>query len=186
MINNQPIKLEVGDQIGFVQLAQDIDSNDKVVFFPVVELTTRDGERAYRYQYPDGNISASAIKESSLDNYTIKIHRCEVIAPQPKTQNVPNLSICLSDRKDEFRAALKRGMDNDLQVSDGWDKDSFFVTNRTNNSEYRVEFEAVDGRVYADCECPDALYRKRICKHVAAVLENKFFGVVESMGVELV
>ncbi|MBS3915571.1 MAG: SWIM zinc finger family protein [Bacteroidetes bacterium] len=187
MMNNQPkqlTKLEIGDEIGFVTLAQNVDDKDRVVFFPVVEVTTRDGERAYRYLYPDGQVSASAIKESNLDNYTIKIHRCEVIAPQ--VENVPNLAICLNDRKDEFRGALKRGMDNDLQVSDGWDKDSFFVTNRTNKSEYRVEFEAVDGRVYADCECADALYRKRICKHIAAVLEDNFFGVVESMGVELV
>lgn len=179
MINKQPIKLEVGDQLGFVQLAQDIDSNDRVVFFPIVEVTTRDGERAYRYQYPDGQISRGAIKESNLDNYSIKINRAEV-KPAPQ---IPNLAICLSDRKEEFKSALKRGVNNDFQVSNGWDKDTFFVRNQTNNSEYGVEFEAIDGKIYADCECPDALFRKRVCKHVAAVLEETFFGVVESMGV---
>jgi len=183
MMNNQPIKLEIGDSIGFTTLAQNVDDNDRTFFCPVVEVTTRDGERAYFYQYPDGQVSRAAIKESNLSSHTVKIHRCEVIAPQ--ATQTPNLAICLNDRKDEFRAALKRGSDNNFQVSDGWDRDVFFVTNHTNKSEYRVEFEAINGLIYAGCECPDAIYRKRICKHVAAVLEDKFFGVVESMGVVL-
>jgi len=178
MMNNQPkqlTKLEIGDEIGFVTLAQNVDENDRVVFFPVVEVTSRDGERAYRYQYPDGNISGVAIKESNLDNYTIKIHRCEVIAPQ--VENVPNLAICLNDRKDEFKSALKRGAEENLEVFAGWDRDTFHVVNKTNGSDYRVEFETVDGRIYAECECKDFIFRKRVCKHISATLQEQFFGI---------
>jgi hypothetical protein len=171
MINKQPIKLEVGDQLGFFQLAQDIDSNDRVVFFPIVEVTERDGERAYRYQYPDGQISRGAIKESNLDNYSIKINRAEVV-PAPQ---IPNLAICLSDRQDEFTEAFKRGMTNDFEIFDGWDADTFFVVNRTNNSEYRIEFETIHGKTYAECNCPDFCFRRRICKHLSFAFVEIFF-----------
>jgi len=179
MMNNQPTKLEIGDEIGFVTLAQNVDDNDKVIFFPVVGITTRDGERAYFYQYPDGQVSRVAIKESNLSNHTIRIHRAEVIAPLP-TQ-APNLAICLTDRKDEFRAALKRGSESDLEVFAGWDKDVFHVVNRDNKSDYRVEFEVMDGKLYSECDCKDFIYRKRVCKHISEVLQEQFFGV--SLGI---
>lgn len=176
MMKNQanptnPMKLEIGDEIGFVSLAQNTDDKDRVVFFPVVEITTRDGERAYRYQYPDGQISASAIKESNLGHYSIRIHRCETIPAQS------NLAICLHDRKDEFRAAMKRGIDGNFEVFAGWDRDTFFVVNKDKNSEYRVEFETIEGKTYAQCECPDFIYRKRVCKHISYTLQEQFFGI---------
>lgn len=175
MMNNQPKNLQIGDEIGFVRLAQNVDDKNSVVFFPVVEITERDGERAYRYQYPDGQISKVGIKESMLSSHTVKIHRIEVISPQ--NANLPNLAICLTDRKTEFVEALKRATGNDFDVFHGWDRDTFFVVNRTNKSEYRIEFETVDGKVYAQCECPDFIYRKRCCKHLAVALQETFFGI---------
>lgn len=178
-MNNQPTKLEIGDEIGFVTLAQNVDNNDRVIFFPVVEVTTRDGERAYFYQYPDGQVSGVAIKESNLSNYTIKIHRAEVIAPA----HTPNLSICLHDRQSEFTEAFKRGMTNEFEIQDGWDADTFFVTNRTNNSEYRIQFETIDGKTYAECECRDFIYRKRICKHLSFAFVEIYFKQIVFQGV---
>lgn len=173
MMNNQnQIQLNIGDQIGFVSLAQDVDSNDNVVFFAVVEITNLDGERAYRYQYPDGQISRRTIKQSELGHYTLRINRLQTIAPKPEPQG-----ICLHDRKDEFRSALKRGADNNLEVFAGWDKDTFFVVNQSNGTEYGINFETVDGKVYAECDCPDFIHRKRICKHIAETLKETYFGI---------
>lgn len=170
---NQNIQLEIGDEIGFVQLKNDIDSVDEVIFFPVVEITSRDGERAYRYLYPDGQVSSAAIPQSRLSAYVIRINRNVVIGKE----KAANLQICLSERKAEFKEALKRGLDTDFVVYAGWDKDTFFVRNEEKNTEYRVEFETVEGRVFAECECKDFIFRKRVCKHIAAVLQETIFGI---------
>lgn len=170
---NQTTNLQIGDEIGFVSLAADIDDNDKVVFFPIVEITTRDGERAYHYQYPDGEVSRSAIKESNLDHYTIKI--------KPRTKEM----ICLNERQAEFKSALKRGLENDLAVLPDFERDCFIVENRTNKSKYQVKLDHRHGQIFAKCGCEDFIYRKRLCKHISQVLVETFFGVVESMGVVL-
>lgn len=171
-MQTQNIQLQIGDEIGFVQLSNDIDMPDRVIFFAVVEITTRNGERAYRYVYPDGQISASAIRQSELKNHVVR-QRKAVPTPAP----VPNLQICLNDRKDEFKKALKRGLDDEFDVYAGWDRDTFFVVNLTNASEYRVEFETVEGRLFAECECKDFVFRKHVCKHIAEVLQETLFGI---------
>lgn len=172
-MQNQNIQLNIGDEIGFVQLKNDVDSSDEVIFFPVVEICERDGETAYRYQYPDGQVSRSAIRQSELKSHVIKIQR----KTRRAAKHAPNLQICLSERKGEFKQALRRTIDTDFDVYAGWDRDTFFVVNKTKNSEYRVEFETLGGKVFAECECQDFLYRKRVCKHIAAVLQERMFGI---------
>lgn len=94
--------------------------------------------------------------------------------------------ICLSNRKPEFRAAMKRGLSNDFAVYPDFEKDSFVVVNLTNETEYRVKLETrADGKNYGMCECKDFYYRKNVCKHLSETLADTFFGVVESFGVTL-
>ena len=83
--------------------------------------------------------------------------------------------ICLSDRQDEFKEALGRGFEQDFEVYHGWDKDEFFVVNQTNKSEYKVILETVDGKLEAECECKDYVWRKRTCKHIGQVLLESLF-----------
>ena len=165
-MKNQTIQLNIGDEIGFVFMAQNTDEKDKTVFFKVVEITERDGERAYRYQFPDGEISRSAIRQSDLADHAVKI--------QPKAE--PDM-LCLSMRKDEFIDALNRGESSNLQVFNDWEFNSFVVKNRTNCTEYRVNLDTANGKVFGECTCPDYEYRKRVCKHISAVLADALFGM---------
>lgn len=158
--------LKIGDKIGFTFLASDIDDQDKTLFFPVCEVTTRDGERAYIVEYPDGSRSRSAIRQSDL------AHRAVQIEPQ----GTPDM-ICLSDRKAEFRKALERGETSDLEVFPDWERDAFVVVNHKNNHEYRVNLQAHNGKLYGECFCKDYEIRKRLCKHIGAVLIDSIFTV---------
>lgn len=169
-MTNSNIQLNIGDEIGFVILAQDIDSSDKTVFFPVAEICDAQGERAYRYQYPDGELSRGIIRESELIGRLIKIN---VQPQQPETT-----MICLSDRKDEFLSALSRAKNSSLTVYNDFEFDNFVVVNRENNSEYRVKLETKDNKVHAECGCPDFKFRKRICKHISSVLTDTVFGIL--------
>lgn len=171
-MNYPDIQLNIGDEIGFVYLASDADSNDKVLFFPVVEITVRDGERAYRYQYPDGDVSRSAIRQSQLSSHVIRLNRRVEIKPEKSEM------ICLSDRKNEFVEALNRAKDADLEVFADWELDSFHVKNHDNGKEYDVNLDSSGGRVFAECDCPDFVFRKRVCKHIGAVLTDTVFGML--------
>lgn len=163
-MDNTNIQLNIGDKIGFVLPAQDRDEQDKIIFFPVVEITEKDGERAYRYEFPDGTTSYSAIRQSDLAGHVLQIE------PQ-----VSQKMICLSERRGEFVEALQRGKDNRFEVYADWDKDAFVVVNLDNKAEYRVRLESSRGKLYADCECPDFEYRKRTCKHISEVLTSAMF-----------
>lgn len=165
-MNNQNLQLNIGDKIGFVILANGVDETDKTIFFPVTEVTTRDGERAYRYEFPDGSTSMAAIRQSDLVGHPVQI--------EPR---VSQKMICLSERKTEFVEALQRGKDNKFEVYADWDKDAFVVVNLDNKAEYRVSLQTEGGKVYGDCECPDFSFRKRICKHISAVLVDALFMV---------
>ncbi|HEX8736668.1 MAG TPA: hypothetical protein VF721_15155 [Pyrinomonadaceae bacterium] len=164
-VQQTPI-LNIGDKIGFVILAQDIDDRDKTVFFPVVEITERDGERAYRYQFPDGTVSRSAIRQSALTAYALQIE------PQVATK-----MLNLTERRSEFREALERGKDSRFEVYEDWEHNSFVVVNEDNGSEYHVKLESHDGRLFGECECGDFTYRRRICKHLSEVLVFAVFTV---------
>lgn len=162
-MTNQIPELNIGDKIGFVILANDADAQDKVLFFPIIEITERDGERAYRYEFPDGSVSNAAISQSALAGHPVQI----------EAQISPKM-ICISNRTEEFRAALDRGKDNRFEVYANWEKDAFVVVNQDNKNEYHVTLDNSRGAFYGECECPDYIYRrkenKRICKHIAEVL----------------
>lgn len=174
MNNTQNIQLNIGDEIGFVNLAQGIDENDRTVFFPVVQITSRGGERAYRYMYPDGEISRSSIPQSQLGNYSLKINKPKFGVPTaPKAE-----MISLSERKSEFLEAMKRGAENRLEIFNGWDRDSFHVKNHDSGKEYQVILKTSDGETFGQCDCADAIFRKRVCKHLAEVVSQSVFGLM--------
>lgn len=163
-MTTQNLQLNIGDKIGFVILAGGIDEQDTTVFFPVAQITERDGERAYLVQFPDGEISRAAIRQSDLASRPVQI--------EPRVS--PKM-ICLSERKAEFREALERGKNNNFEVYADWDRDAFVVVNRDNFAEYRVKLETNQTRLYAECECKDFVFRKRLCKHIGEVLTNALF-----------
>lgn len=167
MKNTQTPELNVGDKIGFVFLATDVDESDRTLFFPVIEITERDGERAYRYEFPDGSVSSAAIRQSDLASHAVQI----------EPQISPKM-ICLSERKQEFVEALNRGKDNRFDVFADWDKDAFVVVNLDNKSEYRVRLQTHRERLYGECSCPDFFYKKRTCKHVGEVLTHALFSTL--------
>lgn len=169
-MNNQIPELNIGDKIGFTLLANGKDSSDQVLFFPIVEITERDGMRAYRYEFPDGSRSMAAIRQSDLAGHALEI--------QPR---VDTKMLCLSERKSEFRDALLRGKDNRFEVYADWDKDAFVVVNLDNKNEYRVKLQSHQEKLFGSCECPDFIYKKkenkRMCKHLAEVLANALLTV---------
>ncbi len=83
--------------------------------------------------------------------------------------------ICIAERRAEFSDALVRGKNSDLEVYSDWDKDAFVVVNNDNNAEYRVHLEARSGQLFGDCECKDFQFRRRLCKHISAVLVDCVF-----------
>lgn len=166
---NQTSKLNIGDKIGFTYLAQDIDANDKILFFPVVGIGERDGETAYYFQFPDGEVSRAGVRHSDLGAYVI-----ERLAPE--AASVADRMICLSDRRAEFAEALTRAGKSDLEVFPDWERDAFVIVNNDKGNEYKVNFETrADGKLYGDCECSDFSFRKRICKHIGEVLAESLF-----------
>lgn len=158
-MKNQNLNLKIGDKIGFTFLASDVDSSDKTLFFPVCEITERDGETAYKVEFPDGTISHAAIRRSDLANRAVQI----------EPTGMPDM-LCISERRAEFVEALERGKTSNLEVFPDWDRDAFVVVNHDKGNEYRVNLQSVNNRVFAECECKDYEFRKRICKHIGSVL----------------
>lgn len=163
-MKNQNLFLKVGDKIGFTFMASEVDADDKTLFFPVCQITTRDNERAYLVEFPDGTVSKSAIRQSDLANRAVQI------APV----GTPDM-VCISDRKDEFVSALERGKKSNLEVFPYWERDTFVVKNHDNKKEYHVNFQNADSKIFAECTCPDYEFKKRLCKHIGAVLVTSIF-----------
>jgi hypothetical protein len=83
--------------------------------------------------------------------------------------------LCLTDRRQEFRQASERAEQSELYVfCDAPDR--YGVVNGESKVNYGVNLKTAEGRIYADCECADFVYRKRLCKHIAAVVDEILFG----------
>jgi hypothetical protein len=83
--------------------------------------------------------------------------------------------LCLTDRKQEFKQASERASNSDLCVfCDAPDR--YVVVNSKSQVNYGVNLKTVNGRIYADCDCADFVYRRRLCKHIAAVIDEILFG----------
>jgi hypothetical protein len=175
-MNNQAIILNIGDEIGFVNLASDVDSNDKTIYFPVVEVTEKDGENVYRYMYPDGEISRSYVRQSELKYHSLKINSQAVVQSKP----VKSKRICLNERQEEFAQAILRGMKNEFDVFEDFEIGTFVCVNKTNKSEYRVEMETIGNKTCVSCTCKDFEFKRHICKHVAQVLQARMFGICQT------
>ena len=154
--------------------------------FRVMIFTGYDGTQLFINNPEGDNIYAHKVsgdpmeraREVIAQNMPAKVS----VAAPVKTDRM----ICLSDRKAEFKQAMKRGLENDLEVYPDFEPDTFVVVNRTKKSEYRVRCETrADGKTYTECACRDFEFRKHICKHQAEVLQDIFFGVVEALGVTL-
>lgn len=157
--------LSIGDKIGFVTIGANIEDADAINFYAVVEITTRDGERAYKYAFPDGTVSSAAFAHSRLDSHMIRIER----RPDKRM-------ICLTDQpRAVVQGALKRSFENEFEVFGDWYRDTYVVVNKTKNTEYRVELETIGKKAYASCTCKDFQYRKQACKHVMEVMQFTFF-----------
>lgn len=83
--------------------------------------------------------------------------------------------LCLTDRRQEFRQASVRAEQSELYVFCEA-PDRYGVVNGESKVNYGVNLKTTDGRIYADCECADFVYRKRLCKHIAAVVDEILFG----------
>lgn len=171
-MNNQNIQLNIGDEIGFVQLNNNADSADTVVFFPVAKVTMRDGERAYHYAYPDGEISRSAIRQSQLSSHVIRVNRAVTFETKPE------MLLINKDRINEHAEALLRSSKSKLEVFNDFEFDTYVVVNHDNSKEYRVKLATEDGQVFSRCECPDFVYRHRVCKHISVTLHEIALGML--------
>jgi hypothetical protein len=168
--------LEIGDEIGFVILANDVDSNDDIFFCPVVQITTINNERAYFYQYPDGEVSRRPILQSELKYKSLRIHSQALKAGQPNKSDM----VCINDRTKEYLEGLSRGETSKLSVFNDWDNNSFAVKNLVNRKEYKVNFVCEGKRVFADCDCADFTFRHRVCKHISAVMHDALLSIFAS------
>ncbi len=173
-MTNQNIQLEVGDEIGFVVLAANVDADDKLFYCPVVSVTRIKGERAYYYQYPDGEVSRRAILQSELKYKSLRINSQAVVAPQPDKSQM----ICINDRTNEHLEALGRGEKSKLQVFNNFDRNTYAVKNHDTRKEYNVIFHCEGTEVYSSCDCADFTYRHRVCKHISAVLHAALLDLV--------
>jgi len=86
--------------------------------------------------------------------------------------------LCITERRSEFVEALTRGANSDLIVYADFEPDTFVVVNRENKKEYRVTLKTIDKILFGLCECPDFIYRKRVCKHIGEVLTSNVFGTL--------
>jgi len=83
--------------------------------------------------------------------------------------------LCLTDRKQEFKQASERAENSELYVfADAPDR--YGVVNVESKEIYGVNLKTRKGRIFADCDCADFVFRKRLCKHIAAVIDEILFG----------
>ena len=83
--------------------------------------------------------------------------------------------LCLTDRKQEFRQASERAEKSELYVfADAPDR--YGVVNGESKEVYGVNLKTSQGRIFAECDCADFVFRKRLCKHIAAVIDEILFG----------
>jgi hypothetical protein len=164
-MSNQNLKLKVGDEIGFTILAGGLDYEDRTIFLPVVEVSTVKGERVYKCRFPDGEIQRAGLPHSALAGHAVKI----------KPQNTAGMIPLKLEKMSEFAEAVKRGADSSLVVYGDWERDTYVVVNKDSLRQYRVNLQTVDSTTHADCDCPDFIYRERICKHIASVLTGCMF-----------
>lgn len=159
-----------------------------------MEQTTINGYKVMIFHGYDGtqlfindpkgqNIYAHRVSGDAIERAKEIIARETTLAPE--TLTVKSRAICLSTRKAEFKSALKRGLENEFEVYPDFEPDTFVVVNRTKQTEYRVKLGTHDAKVFASCGCRDFEFRRHLCKHIAEVLQDNFFGVTASFGVVL-
>ena len=103
-----------------------------------------------------------------VNNFAMKIARRE-------PYDFDTEMLCLTDRKREFKQASERAEKSELYVfCDAPDR--YGVVNGDTKDHYRINLKTAEGRIYADCDCADFVYRKRLCKHIAAVIDEILFG----------
>jgi hypothetical protein len=103
-----------------------------------------------------------------VNNYELKIVDNERLAFNSEM-------LCLTDRKEEFKQASERADQSELVVfCDAPDR--YAVVNGASKVNYGVYLKTNRGRIYAECECGDFVFRKRLCKHIAAVIDEILFG----------
>lgn len=85
----------------------------------------------------------------------------------------PAPMVIFSEREQEFYNAVTRAQTGDLEVFEDFEINHFVVANHENGNEYRVRLEIADGGIFGSCTCPDARFRKRICKHISKVLAKR-------------
>lgn len=157
--------LKLGDLIGMN--VDDEDGTD-TVWTPVVDLIVIGGETAYICEAPGRKPKRRKIPHSVLAAYPVR-----------RIEARNDGKICLTDRKEEFAAAITRGDASNLEVFAGWEPDAFFVKNHDSGKEYRVTLANEDGNVVAECECRDFINRQRICKHITKAI---MFGMFRNSG----
>lgn len=103
-----------------------------------------------------------------VNNFELQIVNRDTFAFHPEM-------VCLTDRKKEFKLASERAEQSELFVfCDAPDR--YDVVNGETKVNYGVNLKTNEGRIYADCECGDFVFRKRLCKHIAAVIDEILFG----------
>src|SRR5947209_19139442 len=79
--------------------------------------------------------------------------------------------LCLTNRRQEFKRAADRAEKSELHVF--YDApDCYCVVNGKSKVNYGVNLKSVAGRIYVECECADFVFRKRLCKHIAIVIDE--------------
>lgn len=147
----------------------------------IVEVWT-ENETPTARNFHEGTINK--IIKRSAHSFYLKVSGLDKLIPLDRAVAVKEdrNPVNLSERKKEFIEALERGFDFTMEVFPAWEKDTFFVKNHTNETEYEVNINAKDGQVFASCTCADFKFRKRICKHSAMVLADTFFGIPTTEG----
>ncbi len=122
--------------------------------FQVMIFTGYQGTQLF-INHPDGyNIYAHKVSGGMPG--AMERARQIITAEMPVVVEVPaapaSRMICLSNRKPEFRAAMKRGLSNEFAVYPDFEKDLFVVVNLTNETEYRVRLGQSNGKTKR-CRC---------------------------------
>ena len=103
------------------------------------------------------------------------VNNFELQVVKPENFYFDTEMLCLTDRKQEFKQASERAEKSELYVfADAPDR--YGVVNGESKEIYGVNLKTRKGRIFADCDCADFVFRKRLCKHIAAVIDEILFG----------
>lgn len=149
------------------QLARKITVGSKILFFNHAAQADT-WATVEKFNFSDFTNTHAVVKGGRM----VFLKEIKIVHNEDATETV---AILLNDRVTEILEACVRFAGNQFETTVGPEKNSFYVLNRTKETQYLVSIDTdAEQNATATCTCPDFIHRSRVCKHIIAVLDRWF------------